>query len=258
MKSNYTINFSKKKFWLVIVPLFILVSIVGGITGVLVIDKVVMPNVVGVNKEEVAVPAIASLSWEAGRQKLYDVRLRGNLKKREFDDLIPLGHIIRTFPDAGATVKQGRIVDVIVSKGTLVDTLPDVLGLSEKQARIELRKRHFSLGSVRRIFDEDIEVDNVIKMVPGPGTTISREIEVDLFVSDGPQPTHADVPNIIGDPVGDARTRIADAGLRVGTVTYRDNPSLTPGTVLSQSIAPGERVLLESRIDIVVAVVKAQ
>ena len=48
-------------------------------------------------------------------------------------------------------------------------------------------------------------MDVVVDAFPASGTTISREMEVDLYVSKGPRPTHAEVPNLVGESIGSAK-----------------------------------------------------
>ncbi len=69
---------------------------------------------------------------------------------------------------------------------------------------------------------------------------------IDLIISDGVKPTHADMPNLIGESLLDAKKKIEDAGLKLGKLEYKTNTTLSPGTVVSQSVPPGSSVPLES------------
>ena len=68
------------------------------------------------------------------------------------------------------------------------------------------------------------------------------------------KPTHADTPNLIGESLLDAK-KIEDAGLKLGKLDYKSNATLSPGTVISQSVPPGSSVPLQSAVNIVVSVV---
>jgi beta-lactam-binding protein with PASTA domain len=84
---------------------------------------------------------------------------------------------------------------------------------------------------------------------------MSREMPVDLVISDGVKPTHADMPNLIGESLLDAKKKIEDGGLKLGTIGYKNNGTLSPGTVISQSVAPGSSVPLDATVNIVVSVI---
>jgi serine/threonine-protein kinase len=123
-------------------------------------------------------------------------------------------------------------------------------------ARIELRKHGFNVGAVKKQYHEVHPVDAVIDAFPPAGTTISRAMDVDLVISRGPKPTHAEMPNIIGESLSEARKKIEDAGLKVGKIDYQNNQTLVPGTVVSQSAPPGSKVPLESQVHIVISAIR--
>jgi serine/threonine-protein kinase len=224
--------------------------------GVFFVDRVVMPNVVGINRDVIDIPSIVGLDYNDARNKLYGVGLLTEISGREFDDNVPEGAIISQYPESGGTAKKGRKIAVALSRGKEVAVLPVVRGLKENQARLELKKMGFSLGKVKKTYSAYQPVDEVIDLVPPGGTTISRAMDVDLLVSRGPRPTHAEVPNVIGENITEARKKIEESGLSVGKVDYQNSATLVPGTVMSQSVAPGSKALLESSLNIVVSVIR--
>lgn len=256
MSPSYTISVSRKLFWRVVLPIAVAVVVVGGVTGVLVVDRLVMPNVVGVNKGIIEVPDVVGMDYEDARQKMYDVGLVCRVKEEEYSDSVVEKTVTRQFSAAGSKIKRGRSVDVAVSAGPEVAKVPALRGLAEHIARLELRKKGFRQARSHKAYHDKMPEGHVIRVEPPEGASISREMYVSLIVSQGPKPTHANMANVVGESLGDARAAIADAGLRVGLVDYRDNPSLRPGTVLSQSVPPGTSVPLDSKVDLVVSLVR--
>ena len=253
---NYTISIPVKIFWLVYVPLGLVLGSAGILGGIFAVDRFVMPKVAGVDRDLVAVPDVQGLPYEDGRNRFFGVGLLTELRSREFNEKIANGSIIDQFPEAGTMVKKGRRVAVTVSRGSEVAVIPPLRQLTERQARLELRNSGFTVGRVRRNFSETHPLDEVIESFPPSGTAISRAMEVDLVVSRGPRPTHGEVPNVIGESLSEARKAVEEAGLRVGRVDYRNNPALVPGTVISQSAAPGSRIPLESAVDLVISAIR--
>ena len=256
MKRSYTINIPVATFWKVLVPVLLLLAVFGSIGGVVFIDRVVMPNVVGVNRDVVTVPDVARQSYEDARETLFKAGLLTEIRGREYDDTVPEQAVISQQPIAGARVKKGRKIAVVVSKGKEIAVIPDVRNVSERQARILMKKAGFTIGNIKKVYSEERPVDLVINAFPQSGTTTSREIEVDLFISKGPRPTHAEVPNLVGESLKNAKKLITESGLTVGAVSYQNNPSLLPGTIISQSSAPGSKVPLESKLNLVVSVIR--
>ncbi|MBN1760451.1 MAG: PASTA domain-containing protein [Chitinispirillaceae bacterium] len=256
MKRSYTISIPVGTFWKVLLPGMALLAVFGSIGGIVFVDRVVMPNVVGVNRDVVTVPDVAKLTYEEAREVFFKAGLLTEIQGREYDDTVPEQGVISQQPIAGARVKKGRKISVFVSKGKEIAIVPDVRNVTERQARIIMKKAGFTLGNVKKVFSEERPVDVVINAFPKSGTTTSREIEVDLFVSKGPRPTHAEVPNLVGESLKNAKKLIAESGLSVGAVSYQNNPSLLPGTIISQSSAPGSNVPLESKLNLVVSVIR--
>lgn len=256
MKKNYTININADFFWKKLVPGIAIIGIAGSVLGMLFVDQIIMPNVVGVNRDVVTVPTVTGLPFENGRELFFKNGLLTEIRGKEYDDKIPEGSIISQFPEAGSKVKKSRRIAITLSKGKEVAIIPDVRNLSERQARIELKKRGFTIGKVKKTYSEEKPIDVVINAFPESGTTISREMEVDLILSKGPKPTSAEAPNLVGESISEAKKKIEDAGLVVGKISYQNSPSLLPGTIVSQSVSPGSRVPLESSIDIVVSVIR--
>ncbi|MCL2183230.1 MAG: PASTA domain-containing protein [Chitinispirillia bacterium] len=253
--SSYVISIPKKTFWLTFLPLCVLLFTVGGLAGFFVVDRFVMPKVVGVQRDMVATPNLAGMDREAARNKLFGVGLLTEERGREFNEEVAEGAVISQFPEPGEMVKKGRKIAVTLSRGPEAGTVPVVRGMNEGRARNEMRRAGFSVGSVRRTWSNQT-LDAVIETFPPAGTITSRAMNVDLIISRGPKPTHAVMPNIIGESLSEARSKVEAAGLKVGKVDYKNNPSVVPGTVLSQSAAPGAKVPLESSVDITISAIR--
>lgn len=66
---------------------------------------------------EVIVPNVCGLSREAAVARLEASSLKANLGESVFNQVIPEGEIAIQRPEAGRTVKAGRIVNLIISRG---------------------------------------------------------------------------------------------------------------------------------------------
>jgi serine/threonine-protein kinase len=255
MKKNYSISVPAGVFWKVIVPLAVILAIVGGALGILVVDKLIMPGIVHSDRQDVIVPSLVKQPWEKARQSLFDIGLRLQIRERQYDEKIPRDNIISQQPAADEKVKRGRMVIVVVSKGSETGVIPDLRKFTERKAVTELRKQGFLVGKRKRDFSDSLDKDLVVHMSPAPGAKVSREMPIDLVISDGAKPTHADMPNLIGESLLDAKKKIEDGDLKLGKIEYKSNGTLSPGTVMSQSVPPGSSVPLGAAVDIVVSII---
>ncbi len=255
MKKNFSISIPADLLLKVILPSAIILCLAGAAAGIFVVDKLVMPGIVHNDRQVVEVPSIVNMQWEKARQRLFDAGLRLQIRTRQYDEMVPQDHIISQQPASDEKVKKGRLVIAVISKGSETGLVPDVRKLTERRAVIELRKLGFIVGKRKRDFSDSLEKDMVVQMAPAGGSSISKEMPVDLLISDGPKPTHADVPNLIGESLLDAKNKIESANLKLGKLDYKTNTTLSPGTVISQSVPPGSSVPLESAINIVVSII---
>jgi serine/threonine-protein kinase len=141
----------------------------------------------------------------------------------------------------------------VVSRGALFGTIPDIRGLSERGARTELRKAGFAVRRIRQAFSTEYELNMIHDIEPAPGTLFSRDSSVEIILSLGPKPTHAETPNLIGETESEARELLEKAGLNVGHLEYRSSSTMPSGMVISQSVAPGAKAPLKSSVNLVIA-----
>ena len=215
-----------------------------------------MPGIVHTDRQIVTVPSVVGKSWEKARQSMFDVGLRLQVKDRQYDEKAPRDNVLSQLPEADEQVKKGRMVVVTLSKGSEIAVVPDVCKLTDRKAIAELRKQGFIVGKKKHEYCDGLAKDLVVSMTPVAKSSMSREMPVDIVISDGPRPTHAAVPNLVGETLLDAKKQIADNGLVLGKLDYQNSGTLAAGTIISQSLSPGSSVPLESQINIVVSVVK--
>ena len=209
MKKSYSISIPADLLWKVIVPSAAAACLAGGAAGIFIIDKMIMPGIVHTDRQVVVVPSLVNLQWEKARQRLFDVGLRLQVRGRQYDEKIPRDFVLSQQPSAEEKVKKGRMVTVVLSKGSETGVVPDVRKLIERKAVLELRKQGFIVGKRKHDFSDSLEKDMVMQMSPAQGSSISKEMPVDLVISDGVKPTHADMPNLIGESLLDAKRHFA-------------------------------------------------
>lgn len=103
------------------------------------------------------------------------------------DDSVPRGYVVRTVPEAGASVPAGQVVTVYVSLGSdkkMVE-VPDVKGLSIANAQAMLDSFNLKLGNISPIPDSDYPAGTVIAQNPSEGVQLLEGSTVDLNVSQG-------------------------------------------------------------------------
>src|SRR6266540_4379639 len=144
--------------------------------GTVLKDGQAVVMVVSVGKPKVEVPQVAGRRFDDARAVLAAAHLEAKRTVR-FDDNMPNGLVVGTEPAAGARATWGSTVTVVVSKGPDLVVVPDVVGLSRKQAEQRLREAglrwRYYLPIGRR----------VIQQSPQPGDKANRGSEVILVLN---------------------------------------------------------------------------
>jgi hypothetical protein len=158
-EKRYTLSVKVKKFWMLVVPALVLLCITGTVLGILVVDRIIMPQIVSVDRGIVEVPDITGIPWREARQKLYDKGLRLNETAKEYNDTVARGNVITQKPLPGTKIDKSkrRSVRVKTSKGSEIATIPDMRDVKVRIATRKLKEQGFTIGETRKKFSSRIE-----------------------------------------------------------------------------------------------------
>ena len=221
--------------------------------GLIIMDRVVMPKVVG-HGDVVIVPDVTENTLEEAHHMLEESDLLCVKESEVYDPVVPEGYVISQKPRPYSNVKKGRRIHVVVSKGSEQLTVPDVTrGISLRQAEIELKSSGFEMGSVSYQFSDDVPKGVVISQSPPPHGTASKGLCINVTVSSGSLSGNTLVPELIGLSVENAIAELQSAGLTLGFIEYVEQEDLLPETVVKQSVESGMEVERGTAIDVTVS-----
>lgn len=177
---------------------------------------------------------------------------------RERSDLVPVvGQVVRTVPQSGVDLAEGEPFLIVVSDGPTLRELPESTGLTLPEAQTRLVERGLDVLTPVEQHDEVVPVGTIITWsVPGDatlgaGSLVEPATPVELVVSLGPAPRS--VPDVVGKPVGAARTELEELGLTLTEVGQEFSDDIVLGSVLSQGIEPGAEVARGSDLTVIVS-----
>ncbi len=184
-------------------------------------ESVVVPNFIGMTVED--------LQFEYGNDFIFDIEYQEN-------DKIPAGTVIDQSIKENRTIKKTQKIKIIISRGTELVTIPRLFGLSENEAKIQLKKLGFGYTFIKK-HDPSVAVDQVISTNPGEGGKAYYGTVIDVYISMGPEIKYVSNINCSGYSLSDATQKLEAAGLTLGTVTYEDGGK-QPNIVLRQDPDP--------------------
>lgn len=204
---------------------------------------------------EVTVPNVVGLEIDQAHARLREHRLNGDVVAFEFNPDVAAGVVISQTPASGATVKVNRPIKLWVSKGPEVVSVPNVVGQTWREAKINLEsdglvvnENDFSFA-----FSDTFEKDRVISQTPPAGTSnVPRGTEVKLVVSKGPQSGTVVIPNFIGQTLDQARVLAETLGLLLGEVIIVESDR-EDGIVVGQAPMSGTTVAAGSAVSLTVS-----
>jgi lysophospholipase L1-like esterase len=124
-----------------------------------------------------------------------------------YSDTVPAGNVISQYPAAGAVVLEGIAVDLLVSDGPHMVTVPDVRGQSQAVAEAAITAAGLTVGTVSHSYSMTVPAGDVISQNPSALSSAPLGTPVDIVVSDGMYPD-VTIRGYILEP--DAATAAAD------------------------------------------------
>ncbi|MEV6064575.1 Stk1 family PASTA domain-containing Ser/Thr kinase [Nocardia asteroides] len=132
----------------------------------------------------------------------------------------PKGTLAKVDPAPGTILPMGAQVKVYRSKGSQPVNVPDVRGKTAEEAAQALTTAGLTVRDTRVQYDKSVEGDKAIGTDPAVGTTLQSGDSVTLIVSNAVK-----VPNVMGQTVGNARSKLQQLGLRVEVKSLTDSDS---------------------------------
>lgn len=172
----------------------------------------------------VTVPDFVGRSVEQNEQVARKAGVTLTVSDSVYVSKLPRGAVYNQNPAAGEKVKRGRKVYLTINaRQEKRVMMPDLVGLSLRQAKVELSSRGLMLGHLEYV--KDIATNNVLgQSVYGraaePGERIKVGTRVDLRLGLNPVDGFTVVPNLTGVKYNDALNRIKDQSLNVGKVIF--------------------------------------
>lgn len=181
------------------------------------------------------------------------LELRENPDGGRYDDAVPAGHVARQKPKAGALVKRGSGVEVIVSLGPQLVEVPDLAGRALASAQVTLQANGLGVGETTDVYATGAVPGTVVEQVPAAGARVSNATPVDLYLALEDVASVYLMPDLIYRDYDQVRRFFEARGFRMGNVKFEPYENIPAGTVLRQFPLPGHPLARREAISLVVA-----
>lgn len=195
----------------------------------------------GEEAKTTTVPDVVNREESEAEQMIRDANLTVAHGEAQYDDNVAEGNVISSNPVAGTEIEEGQTVTIVVSLGQKPATVPDIRGMSAADAEAALSAEGL-VGSASEDYSDTVEAGKVISQSVDPNSEVDKGTTVSYVVSLGPETKYVTVPGLGGYTEEQARQRLTNAGLNVGTVDTAYSSTVSKGYVISQTASAGSSV----------------
>jgi beta-lactam-binding protein with PASTA domain len=207
--------------------------------------------VISSGPQMVTVPNVEGLTQDAATTAITAAKLTVGTVTQQTRNTVAAGNVIFQDPASGNSVAQGSQVNLVISSGPQMVTVPKVEGLTQDAATTAITAAKLTGGTVTQQTSNTVAAGNVISQDPASGGSVAQDSPVKLVISSGPQ--MVTVPNVEGLTQAAATTAITAAKLTGGTVTQQSSNTMATGNVISQDPASGISVTQGSPVNLVIS-----
>ncbi|MGY1848057.1 MULTISPECIES: Stk1 family PASTA domain-containing Ser/Thr kinase [unclassified Blastococcus] len=201
---------------------------------------------------QVTVPAFAGLDQATAEQRITEAGLAVGDVTTEASATVPEGQVVSSTPPSGARVDAETPVDLVVSAGPDTILVPNVVGLTEDQARANLEQAGFTNISSRQVDSIEYDEGRVAAVSPAESSQANPDAVITLSVSTGT----IELPDVVNRTETQARALLQEAGFSAGQIEIQnvERDDVPQGTVVETDPSAGQDVGSGDTITLRVAV----
>lgn len=190
----------------------------------LIVGAIIFLNVVTKHNQELIVPDLSNLTVEEARAVAEQEQMRIDVTDSVFVRRMKRGAVYRQNPVPGSKVKSGRRISLTINAVNAKEiTMPNLVGYSTRQAKVELLSRGLVLGKL--IYVQDMATNNVLRQLHGnreiePGVMVESGTVIDLVVGLNSLDNVTYVPYLAGLRNLSAVEAVHDHSLNIGSMTF--------------------------------------
>jgi len=147
-------------------------------------SQIVFPVILG-SASQVETPDLIGLGLSQGKRILTQERLHAVVTDSVFAENSKIDQILEQSPKPGVRIKEDGTVYLVISKGSKMMEMPNVIGLSYEEAMLTLRNSDLKSGIVDSLYSDTEPRNTVMRSVPMTGSRVERKTRVKLYLSMG-------------------------------------------------------------------------
>lgn len=195
---------------------------------VMVVGAMVFLNVATKHNQELVVPDFSNMTVAEAEAVAAQVGMRVEVTDSVYAKRMRKGAVRDQNPAPGAKVKEGRRIALTINAiNAKKVTVPNLVGLSMRQALAEIHSRGLVLGKL--IYVEDMATNNVLRQLHGnreivPGVMVESDTVIDLVLGLNPETDASTyVPDVVGKRYLTAVDAVHKQSLNIRSLRFDDS-----------------------------------
>lgn len=211
-------------------------------------------------KEEVMVPNVVGKELSAALLEMQVKELYPKLQLKYSNFVDDKGKVLEQSPPAGSIVKAGRRINLVVSRGAVIDAVKNYVGQKADTVKLDLQSLFTGYTRPLIVLDEDfafefneLEEGTILWQDPAPDTKISEPVVLKLGVSKGAEYDKVRVPVLENLSLNDTLLVMNRTKLLYDFSFRKPELDEVVGQVVSQMPVEDTYVNAYSRVSVVLA-----
>lgn len=242
-------------------PALIITCIAAALLMLVTCTAVFFTNIKGA--EKVLVPNVIGKKWDEALIEMQIKELYPKINLRYSNIPGDEGQVLEQNPQPGAIVKGYSRVNLVISRGVVIDAVGDYVGknLSEVQMSLQTlfagQTRPLITLATPTYIPDASDAGTILEQDPPEGSKISEPVVVNLVVSRGPNYENTRRPYVIGQSINDLLQTIARTKIVFDITSHTASEGEKPGTVVDQETIADEYVPNYTRVTVEMAMPEA-
>ncbi|HPD18258.1 MAG TPA: PASTA domain-containing protein [Candidatus Goldiibacteriota bacterium] len=198
-------------------------------------------------------PDLRGLQIEQAKKVTSKLGLELKVENEVDSNLFEKGTVISQDTPPKSKIKKGRIIYVVVSRGSQIIQMPDVTGLPVQKAVVELKNKNLDTGleavTSSFVFGENV----IISQSPPPGANVPTGTKINLLKSSGARKFSFMMPDFRNQDIKNVFNLLKKYDLHINSLDAEDNDILESGTIIRQTPLSGCLIDKETQINFVVS-----
>ena len=194
-------------------------------------------------QKTVSIPALVGQTLSDAIKSADRAHFKVAVLRRTPSDQYPKDVVMRQSPSAGAQVREGRQVSLVVSTGVQIFAMPDLRYESLREVGLDLSHAKLVLGKTKLVASDEVPGGHVVAQDPPPLSSVREGSTVTIEIAKGGAQTIR-VPTFAHLTVDEARDAAKGSHVHLGQIVWTPFGRYGParGIVVAQKPAAGSEI----------------